>query len=176
MRLSWTTLIAASIAPVFISWALAAANRSSVRGKVFRPIPIVRGLYPVGIVLFGWCVVFFVSELFTPSEVYRDEPGWILLGLALAVFFLLSTAITWPITAIIEDEGLILRRMFRRRVIIPWTTIEDAAISLDGRLIIYASDSQFEVGAFNEGRYQLRDSVKAKVQRVSREKLGSPKV
>jgi hypothetical protein len=171
MSISWSAILAAALAPVVIRWSLNLANKRSADGKHFRPAPTLRALYPGGLIMTGWAAAFCIREIIRPSgpEAGGYEAGspFPYLGAALSLFFLGTTIVSWPSTVVVEDEGLSFRRLFRPRRMIRWEEIDDTAISMDGRLVIYTRPGkQFEVSAYNEGRYELKDLVQQRLHHL----------
>ncbi len=158
-------LIAVALTPILIAYAHSLALRHYGDGKHFRLVPVVRGLYFSGLIMFGWAIGFYLYLPFSREDRFGSG-DW--LGAILSAFFLGMTICSWPGTAVLETNGLSWRRMFRLRRFYSWESIDDVGPTMDesDSLVIYLKDgSQLSVSRFVEDWPRLSSSIKKHLRR-----------
>jgi hypothetical protein len=163
--MSVATNAALALVPIVVRWSASLANRPSSDGKTFRPVNPIRFVYDVGLIVSGWGVCFYLKLLVYPSEPFRSGDWVGLIGMA--SFFMMAIA-SWPATIIAVENGLHWKRLFFRKFV-PWTDLEDAVVSMDGRAVLYLrGGKEVELNEYCVGRSELVQMVKKHVRTQQR--------
>ena len=146
-------VLAVVFVPILIRWAYTLANRPTDVKDKFRPSAPLRAMYPGGLVMFGWGLVFEAGNVWNSGT--KVEWGDAL-GLVFAVGLLAMTVLSWPIVVEVSEEGLTWHRLLIRRHV-NWREVEDVNTDMGGGLVIYLSgDRRINVGQYTEGRTELK--------------------
>ena len=148
--------LAVIVVPILIRWVYKSANAPSESLGKFRPAAPLRALYPGGLVMFGWCFAFEVTNVWHSAGKLRFEDAG---GLALATAGLAVTMLSWPIVIEVSEKELAWHKLvFRRHV--AWDEVEDVNTGMDGGLIVYLSQSRrINVSSYTEGRLELKEFI-----------------
>jgi hypothetical protein len=141
-----------------IRWSFVLANRPTSQANKYRPSPPLRVVYPGGLIMFGWGVLFYVSVMLDPKETMS---GGDFVVLVVCAVFLGTTLCSWPVVIEVSERGLTWHRLLRRRFV-GWTEIKDVSVDMDGGLVIYGRGGlRIEVSQYTEGRAELKQYIKS---------------